>query len=306
MSMGSAGGDDGAGRLGGVGRVDGVVGHTWGSLRAWRAEAAVPLSARMVGVLVGVSAIGVLAFAWPLLVGAGSALVGGPDGQSAAAPFVLALVLGVSLVVMLVAVSDGGLDVRAIALLGVLSGVGAIIRPISAGTGGVETVFILLVLAGRVFGPGFGFLLGVGTLFTSAVLTGGVGPWLPYQMLAAAWFGLGAGLLPGRGRVRGGREILLLCAYGALAAVGYGVVMNLASWPFLTGVGTGVSFVAGDGVGENLARFFAYSIVTSLPWDLTRALTTVIGVGALGVPVLAVLRRGARRAVFVGDRDTPK
>src|SRR5690625_1542348 len=270
-----------------------VVDHRWGSLRTWRANAAVPLTPRLIGVLGGVSAIGVLAFAWPLFVARTAPLVGEPNGQTVAAPFVLALVLTVSLVVALVGISDGGLDVRAIALLGVLSGVGAIIRPISAGSGGVETVFILLILAGRVFGPGFGFLLGVGTLFTSAVLTGGVGPWLPYQMLAAAWFGLGAGLLPARHRLRGGWELVVLSLYGAVAGVAYGVVMNLASWPFLTGLGTGLSFVAGDGVGPNLARFFAYSVVTSLPWDITRAVTTVVGVMGLGVHVLAYLRGGA-------------
>ncbi len=58
-------------------------------------------------------------------------------------------------------VSDGGLDVRAVAMLGLLSAVGALVRRIGSGTGGVETVFVLLVLGGRVFGAGFGFLLGV-------------------------------------------------------------------------------------------------------------------------------------------------
>lgn len=275
--------------------------ETWGTLRTWRAEAAVPLRPRLASALVAVSLIGLLAFAWPLFVDAGSPLVDSPAGQTAAAPFVLAVVLGVSLVVTLVAVSDGGLDVRAVALLGVLSAVGALIRPISAGTGGVETVFILLVLGGRVFGPGFGFLLGVGTLFASALLTGGVGPWLPYQMLAAGWVGLGAGLLPGRDRLRGAGEIVLLAVGGGVFSVGYGVLMNLSSWPFLTGVGTGISFEAGAALGENLGRFLTYSIVTSLPWDVTRAFTTMVGVIVLGVPVLVTLRRAARRAVFVDD-----
>ena len=90
-------------------------------------------------------------------------------------------------------------------MLGVLSAIGAALRPLGAGMAGIETVFFLLVLAGRVYGPGFGFVLGTTTLFASALLTGGVGPWLPFQMLAAAWVGLGAGLLPRR--VRGpGRD----------------------------------------------------------------------------------------------------
>ena len=100
--------------------------------------------------------------------------------------------------VVLAELSEGGLDTRVLAVLGVLSAVIAILRGFSAGTGGVELVFFLLVLAGRVFGPGFGFVLGVTSLFASALLTAGVGPWLPFQMLVSAWVGMGAGLLPRR------------------------------------------------------------------------------------------------------------
>lgn len=62
-----------------------------------------------------------------------------------------------------------------------------------AGTAGLETVSFLLILAGRMYGVAFGFVLGCTTLFASALLTGGVGPWLPFRMLAAAWIGAGAG-----------------------------------------------------------------------------------------------------------------
>ena len=60
-----------------------------------------------------------------------------------------------------------------------------------------------MVLSGRVLGPGFGFVLGSVTMFASALLTGGVGPWMPFQMLAMGWFAMGAGLLPGPDRLRG-------------------------------------------------------------------------------------------------------
>ena len=64
-------------------------------------------------------------------------------------------------------------------------------------------LFFTIVLAGRVFGAGFGVVLGCSTLFASAIITGGVGPWLPYQMFGASWVGLLAGLLP---RLRGKAE----------------------------------------------------------------------------------------------------
>ena len=93
-----------------------------------------------------------------------------------------------------------------------------------------------MVLSGRVLGPGFGFVLGSVTMFASALLTGGVGPWMPFQMLSMGWFSMGAGLLPGPGSRRRSRagggcgraELLMLAAYGFLAAFAYGTVMNLA------------------------------------------------------------------------------
>ena len=75
------------------------------------------------------------------------------------------------------------MDAKALAMLGVLTAVNAALRSLGAGLAGVELVFFLLVLAGRVFGPGFGFVLGCTSLFASALLTAGVGPWLPFQML---------------------------------------------------------------------------------------------------------------------------
>ena len=108
---------------------------------------------------------GLLAFCWPLLVDPGAVL------ESTSAPLVFALLLPVLLAVVLAEMSDGGLDTKALAMLGVLSALGAALRPLGAGTAGVETVFFLIVLGGRVFGPGFGFVLGATTLFSSALLS---------------------------------------------------------------------------------------------------------------------------------------
>lgn len=236
------------------------------------------------------SVIGVIAFGWPLIVAPDAAVAHNGD-----APLIFALLLPLVLGVVLAEVSEGGLDVKAVAMLGVLSAVGAVLRPMGAGTGGIETVFFMLVLAGRVFGPGFGFILGITTLFASALLTAGVGPWLPFQMLGAAWVGLGAGLLP---PAKGRAEIVLLAAYGAVSALLYGVALNFSFWPFTIQGESSISFVPGAPVLENLQRFLVFSVSTSLGWDLGRALTNIVLIGLTGRAVLGALRRASRKAAF--------
>jgi energy-coupling factor transport system substrate-specific component len=252
---------------------------------------ALPLGRRTVVVLLLASVAGLLAFCWPLVLSPGSGLEHGTD-----APLVLAGVLVAVLAVVFVSLGDGGIDVKAVAVLGLLSAVGAVLRPLSAGTAGVELIFVVIVLGGRVFGPGFGFALGSTTVFASALLTGGVGPWMPFQMLAASWVGLGAGVLPRRLRGRG--EVALLIGYGAVAALAFGVAMNLSFWPFQLGTGTGLSVVPGAALGTNLHRFVLYSATTSLGWDLGRAVTTGLGLALVGGPILVALRRTAARAAF--------
>lgn len=251
---------------------------------------ALPVGRRSVVALAVVSAAGLVAFCWPLLV----------DGswtfeQGRNAPIYFSALLLAVIAVAVAELADGGLDSRTVAMLGVLSAMGAAIRPLGAGTAGVETVFFLLILSGRVFGPGFGFVLGNTALLASALLTGGVGPWLPYQMMAAAWVAAGAGLLP---QWRGRAELGLLAGYGAVAGLLYGLALNLSFWPFALGGDTSVSFQPGDAVFENLRRLVAFSFTTSLGWDIGRAITTAALVVVAGPVVLRTLRRAARRARF--------
>lgn len=232
---------------------------------------------------------------WPLWV---PAAAGG--SRSGDAPWLLALLLPAVVLLTLAQLSERGMDSRTLALLGVLSALNAALRPtLGGGTAGIEPVFFLLVLAGRVLGPGFGFLLGCTSLFASALLTAGVGPWLPFQMVCAAWIGLGAGLLPRR--VRGRRELALLVGWGIVSAYAFGLLMNLWFWPFATassGLSTpgALDFVPGAPVPDNLRRFLAFTLLTSTgSWDTGRAVTTTVALLVLGPPVLAVLRRAARR-----------
>ena len=254
---------------------------------------AIAMRPRSSAAVILMSVVGIAAFAWPLLVDPAAGLAHSTD-----APLLFAILLPLLIGVVLAEVGEGGLDVKAVAMLGVLSAIGAALRPLGAGTAGLETVFFLLVLAARVFGAGFGFVLGATTLATSALVTGGVGPWLPFQMLGAAWVGLGAGLLP---RARGRTELGLLAAYGGVSALAYGLLLNLTFWPFSVGAGTQLSFVPGAALLTNVHHFLVFSAATSLGWDLGRALTNIVLILVTGRAVLGALRRTARRAAFTAS-----
>ncbi|WP_153397912.1 ECF transporter S component [Ornithinicoccus halotolerans] len=256
-----------------------------------RARVAVPVPRRSVLLLVLAALLGLAAFGWPLLLTPSSSLAG-----TTQAPFLFAVLLPLVLAVVLAEISDGGLDVKALALLGVLSAVAAGLRVLGTGTAGIQPMFFLLVLAGRVFGPGFGLVLGTTAMFGSALLTGGAGPWLPFQMMAAGFVGMGAGLLPRR--VSGRAELVLLAGYGALSGYLYGLLLNLSFWPFTTGYGTGLSFDPAAGLLENVRTFGLYTLATSMGYDTGRALTTAVLVLLAGPGLLVVLRRAARRARF--------
>lgn len=252
----------------------------------------VRVTPRSLVVLAVASLAGLAMFTWPLFIAVQPAAV----AHSSDAAFYFIATMPLLVVLVMAELSEGGMDAKTVAMLGILAAINSALRPLGAGTAGIETIFFLLVLAGRVFGPGFGFLLGSISMFASALLTGGIGPWLPFQMLAAAWVGLGAGLLP-RG-VQGRAEIALLAAYGVVAAYFYGTIMNLWFWPFATGNGTGLSYVAGAPVLTNLHRFALFDTATSLGWDTGRAITNVVAIAVLGPAVLSTLRRAARKAAF--------
>jgi energy-coupling factor transport system substrate-specific component len=160
-----------------------------------------------------------------------------------------------------------------------------------------------------VFGPGFGFALGCTSLFASALMTAGVGPWLPFQMLCAAWVGMGAGLLPRR--VAGRWEIAMLAAYGVAASYLYGLLMNLQGWPFnlgtveVPGHAGSLAFDPSASLGENLQTFGVYTLLTSTgSFDTGRAITTLLCVVLLGPAILTTLRRASRRAVLADPPET--
>ena len=150
---------------------------------------------------------------------------------------------------------------KVVALIGVL-GAAIVALRLPGYVAGFSAMFIVLLVAGNAFGPSFGFLLGAVGMFASGLFVGGLGPWLPFEMVAFGWVGRRRGPAAGRGcawRVR----IPVLAAYGAFAGLAYGAVMNLWTWPFIAD-GSAIAWDPGGGLALNVRHYTAYYVVSSL------------------------------------------
>jgi energy-coupling factor transport system substrate-specific component len=184
-------------------------------------------------------------------------------------------------------------DSKKLALLGTLAALNSVVRLLGAGVAGIETAFALIIIAGYVLGARFGLALGAISITTSAIISGGVGPWLPFQILAAGMVGFGAGLLPKATRVR--LKTLIMSVYAVFAAYVYGALMTAWTWPLIAG-NTVLGFQVGDDLITNLLRFLNYELVSGgLLWDTGRAITTVTLIALTASTLTTTLERAATR-----------
>ena len=236
-------------------------------------------------------AVSILMFIWPLLIPAEA------TNQAHLAQGIFIGLMPVILILVLVEFSSGSIGSKQLAVLGVLIALNAVVRVLGAGTAGIETAFFLVIVGAFVFGSGFGFVLGSASLLVSALLTGGIGPWLPFQMMAAGLVGLGAGALPKP--KASWLRLATLSVYAIVAAFFYGSLMTMWNWPFLAGSSGGLGYLAGAPLSENLARFFQYELISGgFIWDAGRALTTTVLIWLTAPALLATLKRAAGRAGF--------
>ncbi len=188
--------------------------------------------ARPLAVYTLMVAVGAAAFLYPFWLPATALTSQAHNGD---APLIAALVGALVVAAVMLEVRRGTMNGAIIALLGMLAACAGLLRLIDL-PGGGSGIFFLVVLAGAAFGPRFGLLLGLCSMAVSAIITGGIGPWLPFQMLALGWMGAGAGFLGLVTRRWDPRlEILALAAYGWVWGFLYGAIMNLWFWPFERG-----------------------------------------------------------------------
>jgi len=217
------------------------------------------------------------------------------------APLMLTLLISVCFAILLLEIQGQGFSAKWVALLGIMVALNAALRfaeAIILGPGGFSPIFLLIILTGYVFGGHFGFLMGALTLFVSALITGGVGPWLPYQMFTAAWIGLSAPfcrpivlLFKAQNRWP---ELFVLINFGVFWGFGFSFVVNLWFWPFMIG-SPDQYWQPGIALTEVLTRYLSFYLTTSLLWDGMRAFGNALLLLIFGHPLLRVLRRFQQR-----------
>jgi energy-coupling factor transport system substrate-specific component len=248
-------------------------------------------------ILVLSSAIGIAAFLYPFVQPQQEAALQGGGAHSQDAALVFAVLIVLCLGAVLGSLLGSGLNAKMVAALGVLTAVNAVLRAVP-GPVGFSAMQALPILAGYCYGPMFGYLLGALSVGVSALLGAGVGPWLPYQMLAMGWVGLSSAWLPDTSR-RPRLELLLLVAWGIGWGMVFGFIMNLWFWPFLFDPAqTDVYWEPGIGALQTLRRYLVFYGLTSAWWDVGRAAGNVALIGLFGRPVLRLFRRFGRRFSF--------
>jgi energy-coupling factor transport system substrate-specific component len=254
--------------------------------------------------LIVANVLGALAFLWPFVVPVADRADSNHQIDSPVILVCLVLCLGILLFAEL---GRGGMGPKAVALIGVLGAAMVALR-LPGFVAGFSAMFIVVLVGGNAFGPDFGFLLGAVGTFASGLFVGGLGPWLPFQMVAVGWVGMGAGMLPrpaGKSAADWRIRVGTLAAYGFLSGYLFGVIMNLWAWPFVAG-SSAVGWLPGAGVAINLHRYAVFYVTTSLAWDTFRAVGNAVLVILLGRPLLGALDRAARRMHLDTPRETAK
>lgn len=248
--------------------------------------------ARATVVYVLVVVIGAAAFLYPFWLPSDAATAQARS-HAGDAPLFAAVVGALAVAAVALEVRRGTMTGATVAMLGMLSALAGLMKLLDL-PGGGSGLFFLVILAGAAFGPRFGLLLGLTSFVVSAILSGGIGPWLPFQMLALAWMGAGAGFV-GRvtARLRPWAEVGVLAAYGWVWGFGYGLIINLWFWPFQRG--GELDWVPGMSLGETLDRYWSFYVATSLAWDAAGALANAVIIVVVGRRLMATLRRYAHR-----------
>ena len=229
-----------------------------------------------------VSLAGLMLFAWPF---AGLDL----SASTPAWALMLASVAGL----MLFELGTRQLDTRSLALLAAIAAIDSALRlSVIVGIGGFNPIYFLVLCGGFVFGTSFGFLAGALSILVSALLSGGIGPWVPYQVFAMGWVGVAAGVA-GRSR-----NIFVLAVAGFVMGYVFGALMDVSDWVTAFRGNPTLGWSPGIAPVTAAIHFARFYMVTSFAYDSFRAVGNLVMVLALGAPTIAGLERFRARLTF--------
>lgn len=242
-------------------------------------------------VILPLNLLGIALFTWPLFLNVENSWL----KSLTQATWLAALIALAALGVIALKVSARLLDSKIVALIAVLVALIAALRLLGAGAVGIEPMWFLLILAARAFGAEVGYIIAILSISVSALITGGIGPWLPFQIFAAGWIALGVSLIPTFQSFP--IERIALASYGFISSLLFGALMDLQLWPWLLGTDTQLSYQPGAALSENLSRFFVFHLGTAMAWDLPRAVVTASLIILTARPILFSLRRAKKRLI---------
>jgi energy-coupling factor transport system substrate-specific component len=183
-------------------------------------------------------------------------------------------VLGVALLAGIAWYERSHPSARTLALVATLAALAALGRIAFAPLPSVKPTTDIVFIAGYVLGGAPGFAVGsVGALASNLFF--GQGPWTPWQMFGWGAVGVAGALLARVAGRRLGR--VPLAAACAVAALGFGVVMNVHMWVMYSG----------DHTLAKLGAVFA----TSLAFDLVHAVGSIVFCLAFGPALVRALAR---------------
>ncbi len=244
--------------------------------------------------LVIANLFGALAFAWPFVFPG--------SGGSRLTPYAWSVAMPVLLLVAAQTLMSRDRDIRRVTMMATLVALAAAARPLGAGVAGLEPIWTVILLSGRALGARAGYVIGALAIAVSALVTGGVGPWLPYQMMVAAWVGALPGLLP---RLRGRAEVVWMSVLGLFTGMASGALLNLWFWPTAVGLSKDIGFDPTVTPLANVVRWLHFGLLTSAGFDIPRAVITATLLSLSAGRILPILRRATRRASFVAVMPAP-
>ena len=180
---------------------------------------------------------------------------------------VATVVVALALVPFLIGLERDNLKPKHIMPIVVLAALAVAGRIIFAPFPNIKPVSAITIVAGVVFGRRSGFITGMLAALISNIFFG-QGPWTLWQMYAWGLMGYLAGVLAQHGVLKGRVSVMI---YGALAPLGYGLILD--SYYFLSFVGEHTVATAVLAYGLGLTASIAHALATVaflaliyLPW----------------------------------------